>query len=159
MENREDELDRVYNQIERDLVLLGATAIEDKLQDYVPETIEKLLQAGIHVWMLTGDKQITAENIAKSCRLHTESAELLDLSDDVPDKIVTKITSRLKVLQSEGLEGQNNEITLIIDGKSLVHALEEEVKMDFIRLCTSCKAVTCADSLRHNFTKHHNKSS
>jgi len=141
--DREEAIDEAAKLIEKEVTLIGATAIEDKLQEHVPETIEKLLQAGIHVWMLTGDKQITAENIAKSCRLHTESAELLDLSDDVPKNIVTKITSRLKVLQSEGLEGQNNEITLIIDGKSLVHALEEQVKMDFVKLCTSCKAVIC----------------
>ena len=65
MENREDELDRVYNQIERDLVLLGATAIEDKLQDGVPRTIGNLRQSGIKIWVLTGDKQETAINIGK----------------------------------------------------------------------------------------------
>ena len=66
MENREDELDRVYNQIERDLVLLGATAIEDKLQDGVPRTIGNLRQSGIKIWVLTGDKQETAINIGKA---------------------------------------------------------------------------------------------
>ena len=45
-------------QIERDLKLIGATGIEDKLQDGVPQTIEDLLSAGINVWMLTGDKQV-----------------------------------------------------------------------------------------------------
>jgi P-type E1-E2 ATPase len=53
--------------IERDLYLLGATAVEDRLQDDVPKTIEKLLKANIKVWMLTGDKLDTAENIARSC--------------------------------------------------------------------------------------------
>ena len=51
MENREDELDRVYNQIERDLVLLGATAIEDKLQDGVPRTIANLRHSGILIFI------------------------------------------------------------------------------------------------------------
>jgi phospholipid-transporting ATPase len=55
--------------VERDLYLLGATAVEDKLQPDVPETIADLLKANIKVWMLTGDKMETAENIAKSCRL------------------------------------------------------------------------------------------
>jgi P-type E1-E2 ATPase len=64
---------------ERELYLIGATAVEDKLQDKVPETIADLLRASnslfliflkdIKVWMLTGDKMETAENIAKSCRL------------------------------------------------------------------------------------------
>ena len=77
MENREDELDRVYNQIERDLVLLGATAIEDKLQDGVPRTIGNLRQSGIKIWVLTGDKQETAINIGYSCQL---------LSDDLAEE-------------------------------------------------------------------------
>lgn len=57
--------------IERDLRLLGATGIEDKLQDGVPEAIESLRQAGIKVWVLTGDKQETAISIGLSCRLLT----------------------------------------------------------------------------------------
>lgn len=57
------------DKLERDLYLLGATAVEDKLQPEVPETIADLLKAGIKVWMLTGDKLETAENIARSCRL------------------------------------------------------------------------------------------
>lgn len=57
--------------IERNLVLLGATAIEDKLQDGVPEAIESLREAGIKVWVLTGDKQETAISIGLSCRLLT----------------------------------------------------------------------------------------
>ena len=67
MENREEKLDSVYNQIEKDLVLLGATAIEDKLQDGVPRTIANLRNSGIKIWVLTGDKQETAINIGYSC--------------------------------------------------------------------------------------------
>ena len=141
--DREQEIENVANLIEGDLRLIGATAIEDKLQDNVPETIEKLLEADIHVWMLTGDKQITAENIAKSCRLHKDGTELVDVSDDVPTKVRSKITDRLEKLQKNGKDGKNNEITLIIDGKSLTHAMEEDIRNDFIRLCTSCKAVIC----------------
>lgn len=57
--------------IECNLKLLGATAIEDKLQDGVPEAIESLRQAGIKVWVLTGDKQETAISIGVSCKLLT----------------------------------------------------------------------------------------
>lgn len=62
-------LDKLTDKLERNLTLLGATAVEDKLQDGVPETIADLLRANIKVWMLTGDKLETAENIAKSCKL------------------------------------------------------------------------------------------
>jgi phospholipid-translocating ATPase len=59
-ENREDEVERVSNEVEQNLMLLGATAIEDKLQDGVPEAIADLKDAGIKVWVLTGDKLETA---------------------------------------------------------------------------------------------------
>ena len=49
--------------VERDLTIVGATAIEDRLQEGVPETIESMRAAGIKVWVLTGDKEETAVNI------------------------------------------------------------------------------------------------
>lgn len=74
---RQEELDKVSEMIERNLFLLGATAIEDKLQDGVPDTIFTLQQAGIKVWVLTGDRQETAINIGMSCRLISESMSLV----------------------------------------------------------------------------------
>ena len=74
IEEREQKVDACYEAIERDLQLLGATAIEDKLQDRVPQTIANLLAANIKLWVLTGDKQETAINIGFSCEL---------LSDDM----------------------------------------------------------------------------
>lgn len=56
-------------ELESELTLIGATGIEDKLQDYVAETIYSLRSGGIKFIMLTGDKLETAENIALSCRL------------------------------------------------------------------------------------------
>jgi phospholipid-translocating ATPase len=53
--------------LEKNLELLGATAIEDKLQEGVPETISTLRNAGINFWMLTGDKHSTAVQIALAC--------------------------------------------------------------------------------------------
>ncbi|NWX53104.1 AT8B1 ATPase, partial [Steatornis caripensis] len=55
--NRDEALDKVYEEIEKNLILLGATAIEDKLQDGVPETISRLSKADIKIWVLTGDKK------------------------------------------------------------------------------------------------------
>ncbi len=59
------------------MFLLGATAIEDKLQEGVPDAIHTLQLAGIKVWVLTGDRQETAINIGMSCRLITESMNLV----------------------------------------------------------------------------------
>ncbi|XP_050400643.1 phospholipid-transporting ATPase ID isoform X2 [Patella vulgata] len=75
LDNRDDALDGVYEEIEKNMILVGATAIEDKLQDGVPEAIANLALAGIKIWVLTGDKQETAINIGYSCRLLTEEME------------------------------------------------------------------------------------
>lgn len=65
--DREWKVAEVCQLVERDLILLGATAVEDRLQDDVPDTIETLRKAGINFWMLTGDKQNTAIQIALLC--------------------------------------------------------------------------------------------
>jgi len=63
--------------VEKDIFLMGATAVEDKLQDNVPQTIADLIRANIKVWMLTGDKLETAENIAKSCKLIQDQMQIM----------------------------------------------------------------------------------
>ncbi|KAJ1107721.1 hypothetical protein NDU88_005110 [Pleurodeles waltl] len=78
LEDRAKELDATYEEIETNLELLGVTAIEDKLQDGVPETIELLAKGDIKVWMLTGDKQETAVNIGFASRLLSDDMEILD---------------------------------------------------------------------------------
>lgn len=67
--NKERKLNELYDKYEQDLTYLGSTAIEDKLQYGVPETIDMLIKANIKVWVLTGDKQETAIEIGKSCEL------------------------------------------------------------------------------------------
>ena len=80
---RDEQLAEVYEEIESDLVLLGATAVEDKLQDGVPETIANLAKAGIKLWVLTGDKQETAINIGYSCNLLTDEMQDVFIIDDI----------------------------------------------------------------------------
>ena len=79
---RDEKLAEVYEEIESDLILLGATAVEDKLQDGVPETIANLAKAGIKLWVLTGDKQETAINIGYSCNLLTDEMQDVFIIDD-----------------------------------------------------------------------------
>ena len=69
IENRDKKLTAVAVEIERDLHIVGATAIEDKLQDGVPETIANLGKAGIKLWVLTGDKRETAIEIGYSTKV------------------------------------------------------------------------------------------
>nr|XP_017030713.1 phospholipid-transporting ATPase ID isoform X2 [Drosophila kikkawai] len=77
MDSREQKLNAMYEEIESDMQLVGVTAIEDKLQDGVPKSIANLQNAGIKIWVLTGDKQETAINIGYSCQLLTD--ELADV--------------------------------------------------------------------------------
>ncbi|WOG96117.1 hypothetical protein DCAR_0415448 [Daucus carota subsp. sativus] len=73
--DRSSKLRQSADFIECNLNLLGATGIEDKLQEGVPETIESLREAGIKVWVLTGDKQDTAISIGLSCKLLTSNMQ------------------------------------------------------------------------------------
>ena len=73
--DREEKLDAVNAKIEHELTLVGSTAIEDKLQEDVPETIEALKEIGVKVWVLTGDKIETAINIGYSAKLLTKEIE------------------------------------------------------------------------------------
>lgn len=86
--DRAEELDQAAEIIEKNMLLLGATAIEDKLQDGVPETIATLHEANIKVWVLTGDRQETAINIGYSCKLLTEEMDLIICDED--DHVSTK---------------------------------------------------------------------
>jgi magnesium-transporting ATPase (P-type) len=80
MTNRDDRLAEVAEAYETSLHVLGATAIEDRLQDGVPGTIRDLARAGIKTWVLTGDKVETAINIGFSCRLLDSSMELIKVA-------------------------------------------------------------------------------
>jgi len=81
-EGRDAAMDDLGNEVELDLELIGVTAIEDKLQDGVPEAIKTLLDANIRVWMITGDKQETAVNIAVSCDLMVNVDEVMMINVD-----------------------------------------------------------------------------
>ncbi|KAJ7633042.1 hypothetical protein FB45DRAFT_521378 [Roridomyces roridus] len=81
LEGRDDLVEAVSDEIEHDLRLLGATAIEDKLQDGVPETIADLKRAGIKVWVATGDKLETAIAIGHSTNLIGPESNIIILRD------------------------------------------------------------------------------
>lgn len=88
LDNREAKMEEVADSIERELILLGGTAIEDRLQDGVPEAISVLAEAGIKLWVLTGDKVETAINIGFSCNLLGNDMELLLLKTKLSDEEV-----------------------------------------------------------------------
>lgn len=142
--NRADELDKAAELIEKDFYLLGATAIEDKLQDGVPETIHTLQQAGIKVWVLTGDRQETAINIGMSCKLLSEDMMLLIVNEESAAATRDNIQKKIDAIKTQG-DGtiETETLALIIDGKSLTYALEKDMEKMFLELAVMCKAVIC----------------
>uniref|UniRef100_A0AAZ3PZZ1 Phospholipid-transporting ATPase n=1 Tax=Oncorhynchus tshawytscha TaxID=74940 RepID=A0AAZ3PZZ1_ONCTS len=127
LEDREDKLDLLYEEIEKDLMLLGATAIEDKLQDGVPQTIEQLAKADIKIWVLTGDKQETAENIGYSCNmLREEMNDIFIVSANNSDDV----RQELRFYSTLSLPHQ-------------AYALERSMELLFLRTACLCKTVIC----------------
>uniref|UniRef100_A0A671X8L3 Phospholipid-transporting ATPase n=1 Tax=Sparus aurata TaxID=8175 RepID=A0A671X8L3_SPAAU len=140
---RDDRLAAAYEEIEQDMMLLGATAIEDKLQEGVPETIAVLSLANIKIWVLTGDKQETAVNIGYSCKM---------LTDDMTEVFIISghtVQSVRQELRSGHRSGQLHvrlsgvSFALVINGHSLAHALEADMETEFVSTACACKAVIC----------------
>ncbi|XP_056862676.1 phospholipid-transporting ATPase 10 isoform X3 [Raphanus sativus] len=155
-EDREALIDEITDKMERDLILLGATAVEDKLQNGVPECIDKLAQAGIKIWVLTGDKMETAINIGFASSLlrqemkqiiinletpHIKSLEKSGVKDEIElgsrESVVKQIEEGRALLDASGASSEA--FALIIDGKSLTYALEDEIKKTFLDLATGYK--------------------
>ncbi|XP_078259186.1 phospholipid-transporting ATPase IB [Rhinoraja longicauda] len=141
LQDRAAKREECYDLVEKNLWLLGATAIEDRLQHRVPETIATLMKAGIKIWVLTGDKQETAINIGYSCRLLSQSMTLLVVNEDSLDATKEIINRHCEDL-GECLK-QENELALILDGNTLNYALSPEVQNLFLDLALSCKTVIC----------------
>ncbi|KAI9831623.1 MAG: aminophospholipid translocase [Phylliscum demangeonii] len=142
--NRAEELDKAADIIEHDFFLLGATAIEDRLQDGVPDTIHTLQMAGIKVWVLTGDRQETAINIGMSCKLISEDMTLLIVNEESFEGTKENLSKKLMAIKSQADGGLELEtLALVIDGKSLTYALEKELENMFLSLAVMCKAVIC----------------
>ncbi|KAK6157723.1 hypothetical protein DH2020_011971 [Rehmannia glutinosa] len=165
--DREALIDDVTEEIEKDLILLGATAVEDKLQQGVPECIDKLAQAGIKIWVLTGDKMETAINIGYACSLLRQGMKQITITLD---------NQEIKALEKEGekdaiakvvffffcfkakcssanysrkalvAKSSSEAFALIIDGKSLAYALDDDVKNLFLELAIGCASVICCRS-------------
>jgi phospholipid-transporting ATPase len=142
--NRADELDKAAELIEHDLTLLGATAIEDKLQEGVPDTIATLQSAGIKIWVLTGDRQETAINIGMSCKLISEDMSLLMINEESKEATRDNIQKKFNAITSQSQGGAEMDVlALVIDGKSLTYALERDLEKQFLDLAVRCKAVIC----------------
>ncbi|XP_016559309.2 probable phospholipid-transporting ATPase 4 [Capsicum annuum] len=149
---REDLLENASEMIEKDLILLGAVAIEDKLQKGVAECIDKLAQAGLKIWLLTGDKKETAVNVGYACSLLRQDMKQvhLTLSKEAASKNLMKVMREDILRQIERYyqmviqEGtKNRTFALIVEGRALEIALSNDIKDQLLRLAVRCDSVIC----------------
>lgn len=159
-------IDELNEELERNLILLGGTAIEDRLQQGVPDSISILSNAGIKLWVLTGDRIETAINIGFSCNLLGNDMKLLvvrpeDDQSDIQyiDDLITKylnenfgisvsspeeITAAIKSAKADHSVPTSN-TALIIDGAALTLVFNEDeaLRQKFLLLGKQCKSVIC----------------
>lgn len=144
---REEKINQVAELIEQQLILLGCVAIEDKLQDGVAMCISSLLEAGIKIWVLTGDKLETAINVGyAACLVRPETRQIIISSDTKGDSAEVEIKNWVKQQLIASLEDRNtkdNNTTLVIDGRCLTYALEPDVRETFLKLSCQCFTVIC----------------
>jgi phospholipid-translocating ATPase len=143
--DREAQLSRVFEEVENNYQLLGATAVEDKLQDHVKETMESLREAGIKIWVLTGDKLETAVNISNSCG-HFKMNNKNKLFYITKAKSTQEIKSNLQQYSQKLLKEPTGDYALVVDGGSLAMILNQEdgvLQEHFIDVGQKCRAVLC----------------
>lgn len=152
--NRDQLFDKLFRQAERDFQLLGATAVEDSLQEGVPETIASLKDAGIKVWLLTGDKVETAQSVAYLCKLldpdMTQFHLVRQRDLQACQKLLTNFNEKLAAIKQEDNGKQSSRtkpgkpamqrFALIADGRSLHYAMRY-AQSDLAKLCKSCDIV------------------
>jgi len=139
MTDRDDKIEEVASNMEKELTLVGSTAIEDQLQDDVDGTIKFMREAGIRVWVLTGDKIETAINIGFSCKLLTNEMQQY-LIDGVNEMAVLDQISehRKNQINTEGMQDS----ATVVAGDSLFKIMaNERIKENFLQLATKSKVL------------------
>lgn len=139
-------LAKVAADLEKNMTIVGLTAIEDRLQDEVPEVISDLAKAGIIVWMLTGDKLETAVNIGYSCNLLIPNMNIIMLSgiensENFTNVLCREHTNLMKELQNESF--QQRLTALVLDGPSFAYfdGSIPEQKQQLLEIGRNCRSV------------------
>uniref|UniRef100_A0A671M6R7 Phospholipid-transporting ATPase n=1 Tax=Sinocyclocheilus anshuiensis TaxID=1608454 RepID=A0A671M6R7_9TELE len=168
LQDREQKLMAMYNQVETGMSLIGATAVEDRLQEEAAETMEALQGAGMKVWVLTGDKMETAKSTCYACRLFQRGTELLELTvrtlEDGRLKREEKLLELLRDYHRRAVQDAppvkagvtrswstaNQDYGFIIDGATLSLVMNPSREADasqyrslFLQICQNCTAVLC----------------
>uniref|UniRef100_A0A673X2F8 Phospholipid-transporting ATPase n=1 Tax=Salmo trutta TaxID=8032 RepID=A0A673X2F8_SALTR len=157
LKDREQRLAQAYDLIERDFTLLGATAVEDRLQEKAADTIESLQKAGMKVWVLTGDKMETAAATCYASKLFRRSTQILELTkkrteeQSLHDVLFDLSRTVLRQRSLSGLSVECQDYGLIIDGATLSAVLKPSPESSgsgnyreiFLEISRNCSAVLC----------------
>uniref|UniRef100_A0A803YRU0 Phospholipid-transporting ATPase n=1 Tax=Meleagris gallopavo TaxID=9103 RepID=A0A803YRU0_MELGA len=148
IDNRDELLMETAQHLETKLTLLGATGIEDRLQDGVPDTIAALREAGIQIWVLTGDKQETAVNIAYSCKLLDQRDTVFTINTENKLQCYYKSRKLFGFIPTSlpASEIPGPEFGLVIDGRTLDIILQGGLEERFLELARLCRSVLCCRS-------------
>lgn len=151
-ESRDDALHEAYGLIEKKLTIIGTTAVEDKLQDGVPETLQFLLDAEIVIWMLTGDKRETAVTIAATSGLmnpttdncmHVDVTQMPMETDEELDRATDEVVRQLEAVKIECFK-DDSRVVLVIDGQSLNLILRSPDRAAvFFQVGARCRSAVC----------------
>jgi phospholipid-translocating ATPase len=137
--DRQKLIENAGEMIEQNFDLVGATAIEDKLQKGVPETIDKLRRANIKIWMLTGDKRETAINIAHSARICKSYSEVVIL-----DHTTGEVEQRMASTLLDITKGTIPHSVVVVDGGTLAEIeTNGTLSMLFFDLVVVSDSVIC----------------
>ena len=124
---REEKVDKVAVELEKNFTLIGSTAIEDKLQDGVGDTIQFMKDAGIKVWVLTGDKVETAINIGYSCKLLNNDMNQFIINGETPRQVFEQIINARK---EQAVNQFIQEAAVIVSGDALLKISTDERLVD-----------------------------
>ncbi|XP_063363276.1 phospholipid-transporting ATPase IF [Cydia amplana] len=129
-----------FRMLERDLTLVGATAVEDCLQDDVADTLASLRRAGLRIWVLTGDKVETAISVAQSCaHISENSRQMYIIGVDNVEAIKSHLEECKRILA----EPSYKDMALVVDGKSMSCILDKPAAPEFAEISLQCNAVLC----------------
>ena len=139
IEGREEAIQSVYADIEKGFNLLGATAVEDKLQEGVRDTLVAMAAAGVSVWILTGDKKETAINISYSCGHLQPGMAVLDVTGQTNMTVTGKLQG-----YADQINTMEENFGLIVDGSALTLIMPIQENRELLyQVASNCKAVVC----------------
>eukprot|EP01006_Ploeotia_vitrea_P037460 TRINITY_DN66130_c1_g3_i4.p1 TRINITY_DN66130_c1_g3~~TRINITY_DN66130_c1_g3_i4.p1 ORF type:complete len:1740 (+),score=1035.90 TRINITY_DN66130_c1_g3_i4:2742-7961(+) len=139
--DRDAKLMKLAKEIERNMTLVGSTAIEDKLQDGVPQAIHKLVRAGIKVWMLTGDKLETAQNIGHSARMLNNTQDIQTVNENSARDTAVAFAHIIRRYRN-WIGYTHPDLAIVITGKCLTYVFgSEELRSMFLQICVMAKVV------------------